>query len=87
MNRIVNASQPVDLPAVPQDRLLRLVQWIEGRVELVRQRRALASLDDRQLADIGVSRGEAIGEAGRPFWDGEAGNGWQAGRRGASLDA
>ena len=32
-------------------------------------RRILAEMDDRLLADIGVSRSEAIVEANRPFWD------------------
>ncbi len=33
-----------------------------------RQRRQLAELSDRQLADIGISRAEACAEAQRPFW-------------------
>ena len=33
------------------------------------QRRALARLDDRALADIGLSRGQAEAEAARPLWD------------------
>ncbi len=33
-----------------------------------RQRRQLAELSDRQLADIGISRAEARAEAQRPFW-------------------
>ncbi len=36
--------------------------------ERARQRRALASLDDRLLSDIGVSRAEADREARKPFW-------------------
>ena len=32
-------------------------------------RRALTELDDRLLADAGLSRGEALHEAERPFWD------------------
>ena len=31
-------------------------------------RRALAALDDDRLADIGVSRGDAMQEARKPFW-------------------
>lgn len=34
-----------------------------------RQRRALLALDDRMLADIGISRSQAYGEADRPFFD------------------
>ena len=36
---------------------------------LARQRRALAKLDDSQLSDIGLTRGEACREAMRPVWD------------------
>ena len=40
-----------------------------GYVDLYRQRRALAALDDTRLADIGISRHEAEAEASRPIWD------------------
>lgn len=43
-------------------------RWIEACRARARQRRALARLDDRLLADIGVSRREAAMEAARPFW-------------------
>lgn len=36
---------------------------------LWRQRRALAALEDHQLADIGLSRAQAEDEANRPIWD------------------
>lgn len=36
---------------------------------LWQQRRALATMDDRQLQDIGVSRTDALAEAARPVWD------------------
>jgi uncharacterized protein YjiS (DUF1127 family) len=36
---------------------------------LHRQRQALRRLDDRALADIGISRAEAEQEAARPIWD------------------
>lgn len=32
-------------------------------------RRLLAEMDTRMLADIGTSRGDAMMEAARPFWD------------------
>ncbi len=34
-----------------------------------RQRRSLLALDDRMLADIGISRSQAYGEADRPLFD------------------
>jgi uncharacterized protein YjiS (DUF1127 family) len=42
----------------------RLLRWHE----LARQRRALLTLDDRMLKDIGVTRADADREASRPFW-------------------
>lgn len=38
-------------------------------LQVADERRRLASLDDRLLRDIGISRGDAEGEASRPFWD------------------
>ena len=37
--------------------------------QIRRQRKALARLDDAQLADIGLSRAQARAEGARPFWD------------------
>ena len=34
----------------------------------VRERRALAALDDRMLRDIGISRADAERETSKPFW-------------------
>ena len=33
-----------------------------------RQRRRLGELDARLLADMGLSRSQALAEAGKPFW-------------------
>ncbi|MCA0042942.1 DUF1127 domain-containing protein [Celeribacter litoreus] len=38
-------------------------------LELRRQRKALAALDDALLEDIGLTREDAIREAQRPSWD------------------
>ncbi len=38
-------------------------------IGLHRQRARLAQLDDAALRDIGLSRAQALREAGRPFWD------------------
>ena len=37
--------------------------------ERSRQRRALAQLSAYQLKDIGISRGDAINEVRKPFWE------------------
>ncbi len=52
--------------------ILTLLRW----QELVRQRRALLKMDDRMLKDIGISRADALREAGRRFWD-EGDEPWQ----------
>ncbi len=36
---------------------------------ILQQRRQLATLSDNQLADIGITREQALIEAARPFWD------------------
>ena len=54
------------------DRILRylaalwetLITWRER----ASQRRHLASLEDHQLKDMGISRADAEREAGKPFW-------------------
>jgi len=38
-------------------------------IDVARQRRELAQLDDAMLADLGLSRHDAWREAARPFWD------------------
>ena len=43
-----------------------------GYIDLYRQRRALAALDETRLADLGLSRHEAEAEANRPVWDAPA---------------
>lgn len=45
-----------------------LWRWLGHTMELRRQRRALSDLDDRRLADIGVTREQALREANRSFW-------------------
>lgn len=42
----------------------RIVRWRR----LVYERRLLASLDDRMLRDIGVTRSDAQAESRKPFW-------------------
>lgn len=43
---------------------LTVRSWTERQ----RQRQALAALDDRLLADIGVTRYEVAREVAKPFW-------------------
>ena len=43
---------------------------VYGWGERVRERHVLASLDDRMLGDIGLSRADVDGEVSKPFWRG-----------------
>lgn len=46
-----------------------LVDLVLTWVEVARQRRHLAALDNRMLSDIGFSRADVEREIERPFWD------------------
>lgn len=48
---------------------LALISILRNGVELGRQRRQLAMLDAKRLADIGLTRQAAREEATRRFWD------------------
>jgi uncharacterized protein YjiS (DUF1127 family) len=45
--------------------LATMLDWYE----VARQRRALRPMSDEMLKDIGISRTDAMREAGRRFWD------------------
>lgn len=45
-----------------------IVGWIADAAEKNRSRRELAMLSDHQLDDIGISRADALREAGRSYW-------------------
>jgi uncharacterized protein YjiS (DUF1127 family) len=46
----------------------RLTAWFCLCIARRRQRRALGALDERLLADVGLSRQQAAREARRPCW-------------------
>lgn len=46
----------------------RLLRWLLEGMERARQRRELAQLDARMLRDLGLTRGQALAEARKPFW-------------------
>jgi len=56
-------------PRQPRRLVAPLLAWCGRAVERQRQRRDLAQLSDASLADLGLSRAEALAEARRPFWD------------------
>ena len=47
----------------------RLLSLVHRALAAHRQRQFLARLDDRTLADIGLTRDQALTEADRPMWD------------------
>lgn len=49
-------------------RFTNAIGFIATWMERVRQREALASLDDRMLRDLGITRTEAVRECEKPFW-------------------
>jgi uncharacterized protein YjiS (DUF1127 family) len=58
--------------AAPHPRATAAGGWIgflARMVEAIETRRMLAGLDGRMLADIGLSRADALREAGRRPWD------------------
>lgn len=52
------------LPQWPARLVDLLLTWMERE----RERRQLAALDHHLLRDIGISRSDALEEAGKPFW-------------------
>jgi len=43
--------------------------FLRRALQAIESRRMLAGMDDRMLADIGISRAEALREASRAPWD------------------
>jgi uncharacterized protein YjiS (DUF1127 family) len=64
----------------PAERLRSALSWVILTLmrwqELARQRRALAAMNDHMLKDLGLTRADALREAGRPFWD-DGGEPWR----------
>ena len=63
------STHPVFDVGFPPVRPMRLVSFVRHVFAIAEQRRQLAELSDQQLADVGLTRDEALAEAGRPFWD------------------
>jgi uncharacterized protein YjiS (DUF1127 family) len=64
-------SEPTGLVNSRHSRAFSLPYWIAlaNRLrERRRQRIALLELDDRMLADIGITKSQAIEEGKKPFW-------------------
>jgi uncharacterized protein YjiS (DUF1127 family) len=64
-------SEPTGLAKSRRSRVFSLAYWVALAIrcrERRRQRRALLELDDRILADIGITKSQAIEEGTKPFW-------------------
>ncbi|MFV0512172.1 MAG: DUF1127 domain-containing protein [Jhaorihella sp.] len=60
---------PITARRSPRPALFPLWSGLKTLHAVWRQRQSLRNLDDRALADIGVTRAEAMAEATRPLWD------------------
>ncbi|MEP2715467.1 DUF1127 domain-containing protein [Pseudophaeobacter sp.] len=70
MTYTANSCTPARaLPCTTPRVRFSLLSFVSARLSLLRQRRALKSLDARALEDIGISRSEAMKEAERQIWD------------------
>ncbi|AJW29003.1 hypothetical protein Z042_26380 [Chania multitudinisentens RB-25] len=58
-------AQPIEYPLTRYQTLLRRLQRCLQRQQT---RRALLWLSDAQLADVGLSRAQAMHEWRKPFW-------------------
>jgi uncharacterized protein YjiS (DUF1127 family) len=71
MSQSVSIKKPVragSIVAVGQAVLSSSASMIMIWLNRHQGRRDLSELDDRLLADVGISREDAVREAGKPFW-------------------
>ena len=57
-----------ELWSAPDGRVAAVVEHLLAWHDRARQRRALLGLSDDMLVDVGISRTEAVKEAGKAFW-------------------
>jgi len=65
MERMLTQRITPSVGMLPLRRVLLLARQWRQRAHT---RRQLAALDDRQLADIGISHSERLDEMNKPFW-------------------
>lgn len=66
--RLPNSRRHVLRVPSPQQSLMRFFRMLELWHKRIEERRQLLELSDRILRDIGVSRGDIVREASKPFW-------------------
>jgi uncharacterized protein YjiS (DUF1127 family) len=68
-----NITLPLPRPWVGRTRtagqIRRFIASLELALQVRKERRLLAGLDEHTLKDLGFNRGAAYAEAGRSFWD------------------
>jgi uncharacterized protein YjiS (DUF1127 family) len=70
MSTLTAATHTILADAAPgQTNHVSLVSRVAKALAVRRERRALLALDDRMLADVGLSRTDAYREAHRPLFD------------------
>jgi len=70
MSTTGSALRAAKQPAITRyGRLLQMIGRLPTAYRIYRERRALLSLSDRGLKDIGLSRADAYREATRPWWE------------------
>ena len=62
------STTPRGTQAALTSRIKECIALLSRVIDRQRQRRTLLKLDDHLLKDIGMSRGEAIAEGCKPFW-------------------
>lgn len=55
--------------ALPSGRATSLLGRLVTAFQVARERRSLRDLDDRALADVGLTREQVLLEGSRAFWD------------------
>ena len=65
---ILTETTPATARSTSRFFLTSLADCLSAAIERHKSRRMLAALDDRMLADIGLSRADADNEATQPFW-------------------
>ncbi|WP_322845450.1 DUF1127 domain-containing protein [Pseudomonas sp. B33.4] len=68
MNDLQDVSEILSLPASRPNALQRLFHSLWGSLERARTRRLLSQLDNRDLADLGLSHADRVNELDKPFW-------------------
>ena len=67
-NQVEMAFIPAGIDAEPRFSIKQAISTIRVWMERGRQRQHLAELDDRLLADVGLTREQVEYEISKPFW-------------------